>query len=122
MPVHNASYILTPNIPTFDFFCGMQFFGTLVRTALVLSAMCVALLVPFFGFVMAFIGSFLGITMSVIFPSLCFLRIVNKASCWRRRQSVLYILVGLAAAGFGTYSSVVGIMRSFDHPGLGRHS
>ena len=34
-----------------------------IRTALVASTVCVALLIPFFGYVMAFIGSFLSMTV-----------------------------------------------------------
>ncbi|XP_061366793.1 amino acid transporter AVT1A-like isoform X2 [Gastrolobium bilobum] len=50
----------------------------LLRTVLVASTVCVAFLIPFFGLVMALIGSLFSILVSVIMPSLCFLKIVGK--------------------------------------------
>ncbi|KAA8529421.1 hypothetical protein F0562_033780 [Nyssa sinensis] len=51
----------------------------LIRTFLVISTVFVALTVPFFGYVMAFIGAFLSISVSILFPCLCYLKI-NKAT------------------------------------------
>ncbi|EEF35474.1 amino acid transporter, putative, partial [Ricinus communis] len=51
-----------------------------LRTALVFSTVCVAFLLPFFGLVMAFIGSVLCLLLAAILPSLCFLRIKGKSA------------------------------------------
>ncbi|KAK4429996.1 Amino acid transporter AVT1I [Sesamum alatum] len=85
----------------------------MMRTTLVISTVVVALVVPFFGYVMAFIGAFLGIGGSILFPCLCYLKI-NKAS---RRFGVelMFILVilvmGFIVAVMGTFISVREIVR-----------
>lgn len=85
-----------------------------IRTILVVSTLCVALLVPFFGYVMAFIGSFLSMLVCLIFPAACFLKIVgNKATILQRLFCVIIILIGATCAITGTYSSLVGIIKSF---------
>ncbi|CAN6460171.1 unnamed protein product [Victoria cruziana] len=52
--------------------------GVLIRTGLVISTVCVALVVPFFGLFMALFGALLCSLMAVIFPPLCFLKILKK--------------------------------------------
>ncbi|MCO5567815.1 hypothetical protein L7F22_021511 [Adiantum nelumboides] len=85
-----------------------------VRTALVISTVCVALLVPFFGYVMAFIGSFLSMLLCLIFPASCFLKLVGrKASLAQKIFCIFTIFVGILCCITGTYSSVVGIIESF---------
>ena len=88
-----------------------------MRTLLILSAIVVAWAVPFFGFVMALIGSFLGMTMSVVLPCACYLKLVgHKSPKWQRSLSWLYLVLGIIAAGLGTYSSVNGILDSWRGP------
>uniref|UniRef100_A0A0E0GPB5 Amino acid transporter transmembrane domain-containing protein n=1 Tax=Oryza nivara TaxID=4536 RepID=A0A0E0GPB5_ORYNI len=65
----------------------------MLRSALVLSSLIVALSVPFFGLVMSLVGSFL--TMFVVL--LC----------------VFIIVVGLCCAGVGTYSSLSKIIQNY---------
>ncbi|CAL5399043.1 unnamed protein product [Camellia sinensis] len=47
----------------------------LIRSVLVFSTAVVALSIPFFGYVMAFIGSFLSVSVSILLPCLCYLKI-----------------------------------------------
>lgn len=80
----------------------------LVRTLIMISTLIVALTVPFFGYIMAFIGAFLSVTVSVLFPCLCYLRI-NKAA--RRFGLELVVIVGILISGsfvaaVGTYTSL----------------
>ncbi|WZZ55752.1 hypothetical protein YC2023_055859 [Brassica napus] len=51
----------------------------LLRTALVASSVCSAFLIPFFGLVMALIGSFLSILVAIVMPALCFIRIMDDS-------------------------------------------
>ncbi|CAI5995696.1 unnamed protein product [Closterium sp. NIES-64] len=84
-----------------------------IRTALVVSTVAVALLVPFFGYVMAFIGSFLSMTVSVMLPCACYLRILGpKATLSQHLLSYLLISIGFVCAVAGTYASVKGIIES----------
>ncbi|KAK6146903.1 hypothetical protein DH2020_017815 [Rehmannia glutinosa] len=79
----------------------------LIRTSLVVSTLIVALTVPYFGSVMALIGSFLVMLVSVVLPCACYLRIgrgrltkLEIATC------SLIIVVGVFCAIIGTYSAV----------------
>ncbi|KAL0336370.1 UNVERIFIED_CONTAM: Amino acid transporter AVT1I [Sesamum radiatum] len=85
----------------------------MIRTSLVISTVMVALVVPFFGYVMAFIGVFLSISASILFPCLCYLKI-NKES--RRFGVELMFILAILVLGFivavmGTFISVREIVR-----------
>lgn len=66
------------------------------RTGLGLLALGLATKVPYFSYVMAFIGSFLTLTVSVIFPSLCYLKLYGKELS-RCEVAGNYLVVGLGA-------------------------
>ncbi|XP_023539400.1 amino acid transporter AVT1A-like isoform X1 [Cucurbita pepo subsp. pepo] len=86
----------------------------LLRTALVVSSVCVAFLLPFFGLVMALIGSLLSILLAVIVPAVCFLKIMGgEASKMQMTWSSFIIGLGVLSAIFGTYSSVSQIAESY---------
>uniref|UniRef100_A0A7N0V5E7 Amino acid transporter transmembrane domain-containing protein n=1 Tax=Kalanchoe fedtschenkoi TaxID=63787 RepID=A0A7N0V5E7_KALFE len=86
----------------------------LLRTMLVASSVCCAFLIPFFGLVMALIGSLLSILVAVILPALCFLKIVkNKASRVQVILSIAVTAVGVVAAILGTYTSLVKIASNY---------
>jgi vesicular inhibitory amino acid transporter len=85
----------------------------LIRTALVISTVCVACTVPFFGYVMAFIGAFLSVTGSMLLPCLCYLKINKTARCFGLE---LIIIVGILVIGsfigvLGTYISLKQIVN-----------
>ncbi|PIA58898.1 hypothetical protein AQUCO_00400032v1 [Aquilegia coerulea] len=86
----------------------------LLRTGLVISTVCVAFVLPFFGLVMALIGSLLSILVAVILPALCFLKIVrNKATTVQVILSVIIVVLGIISAALGTYSSLAKIVNSY---------
>lgn len=86
----------------------------LLRTALVFSTVCAAFLLPFFGLVMALIGSLLSILVAVIMPALCFLKIIGKkATRTQTVSSITIVAVGIASAALGTYSSLSGIANKY---------
>ncbi|XP_044490762.1 amino acid transporter AVT1I-like [Mangifera indica] len=85
----------------------------LIRSVLVVSTIIVALSVPFFGYVMAFIGAFLSVTVSILLPCLCYLRI-NKSA--QRFGLKFFVIVGILVIGsvvgvVGTYTSVKQIVK-----------
>lgn len=86
----------------------------LLRTALVISSVCVAFLLPFFGLVMSLIGSLLSVLVSVIIPTLCYLRIMgNKATKAQVIVSSGVAALGVICAILGTYSSLSQIARQY---------
>ncbi|XP_058207088.1 amino acid transporter AVT1A-like isoform X2 [Rhododendron vialii] len=85
----------------------------LLRTALVVSSVAVAFVIPFFGLVMALIGSLLSVLVAVIMPALCFLRIVKKPTTTQVVLSTGTIVLGVVSAILGTYSSLSEILEKY---------
>ncbi|XP_030519983.1 amino acid transporter AVT1A [Rhodamnia argentea] len=86
----------------------------LLRTTLVISSVCVAFILPFFGLVMALIGSLLSVLVAVIMPALCFLRIMGKkATKMQVILSTAIAVVGVVSAVLGTYSSISQIAKNY---------
>lgn len=86
----------------------------LLRTSLVVSTVCVAFVIPFFGLVMALIGSLLSVLVAIIMPASCFLKIVgNKATPTQIVLSILIIALGIVSAVLGTYSSISQIAKKY---------
>ncbi|GMY13662.1 amino acid transporter AVT1I-like isoform X2 [Fagus crenata] len=75
--------------------------GLLISTSLVISTVIVALVVPFFAYLMSLVGAFLSVTASIILPCLCYLKI-----------SVIWgiVLMGVVIGIIGTYISVIEIL------------
>ncbi|KAL5553694.1 hypothetical protein UlMin_041095 [Ulmus minor] len=82
----------------------------LLRTLVVFSTVIVALIIPFFGYVMAFIGAFLSVTVSTLLPCLFYLKINETA---RRFGFELMIIVGILVVGL--FVGVVGTYTSLQH-------
>ncbi|XP_010505884.1 PREDICTED: vacuolar amino acid transporter 1 [Camelina sativa] len=86
----------------------------LLRTALVASSVCSAFLIPFFGLVMALIGSLLSILVAIVMPALCFIKIMgNKATRTQMILSSIIVAIGVVSGTLGTYSSVAKIIRNY---------
>ncbi|KAL8051726.1 hypothetical protein ABFX02_06G166800 [Erythranthe guttata] len=88
-------------------------YSILIRTALVISTLLVALSIPFFGLVMALIGSLLTMLVTLILPCACYMSIVKrKISLFQGSMCVLVIGVGLVSAVFGSYSALSQIIQN----------
>ncbi|GJR82922.1 amino acid transporter AVT1A-like protein [Tanacetum coccineum] len=82
----------------------------MLRIALVASSVCVAFSLPFFGLVMALMGSVLCMLVSLILPALCFLKINgSKATTTQIILSVGILVLGIVCMISGTYSSLADI-------------
>ncbi|KAK3033930.1 hypothetical protein RJ639_032362 [Escallonia herrerae] len=87
-------------------------YSILIRTALVISTLLVALVVPFFGLVMALIGSLLTMLVTLILPCACFLSILRgNITLLQGSLCTLVISVGVISSGFGTYSALSKIIE-----------
>ncbi|XP_057535711.1 amino acid transporter AVT1A-like [Amaranthus tricolor] len=86
-----------------------------LRTTLVASSVCVAFLVPFFGYVMAFAGSLLCILTSIVVPTLVYIKLFRNLSLTEMTTCYAVVWMGFFVAMFGTYSSVCNIIRSYQH-------
>ncbi|XP_020690086.1 amino acid transporter AVT1A [Dendrobium catenatum] len=88
--------------------------SVLLRTALVLSTVFIAFILPFFGLVMSLIGSLFSILVAIIMPTLCFLKISrNKATNLQVTVCVVIVAVGFISAIMGTYSSISKIVKHY---------
>ncbi|XP_076910702.1 amino acid transporter AVT1A-like [Bidens hawaiensis] len=82
----------------------------ILRAALVASSICVAFALPFFGLVMALMGSVLCILTSLILPAACFLRINgSQATTMQIGLSVSIMVLAIICMIVGTYSSLADI-------------
>ncbi|CAM0943127.1 unnamed protein product [Alopecurus aequalis] len=87
----------------------------LIRTLIVISTVIIALTVPFFGHLMALVGSLLGVILSMLLPCICYLKIFGTTRSSRAEVGliVMIIILGLLVATSGTYSSLQNIIHEF---------
>ncbi|RCV24962.1 hypothetical protein SETIT_5G128400v2 [Setaria italica] len=83
-----------------------------VRTLLVLSTVAVALAVPFFGYLMALVGSLLSVGACVLLPCVCYVRVFGLPARAAEAAAIAAILaLGSLLLITGTYSSLVQIIH-----------
>ncbi|KAK6929170.1 Amino acid transporter, transmembrane domain [Dillenia turbinata] len=88
-------------------------YAILIRTALVISTLFVGLSVPFFGLVMALIGSLLTMLVTLILPCACFLSILRgKVTRFQVSLCVVIIAIGVVSSAFGSYSALSKIIEN----------
>uniref|UniRef100_A0A0A9EVJ2 Amino acid transporter transmembrane domain-containing protein n=1 Tax=Arundo donax TaxID=35708 RepID=A0A0A9EVJ2_ARUDO len=86
----------------------------MLRSALVVSTLIIALSVPFFGLVMALVGSLLTMLVTYILPCACFLAILKGKVTWYQISVCSFIMaVGVCCACVGTYSSLSRIIQNY---------
>ena len=84
------------------------------RTSLSMAALLLATSLPLFGYVMSVMGSFLTLTVSLIFPSLCYLKLYDdELRAGEKFGNWALVSVGGAAAIFGTFTAVSEILETF---------
>ncbi|RAL43724.1 hypothetical protein DM860_014225 [Cuscuta australis] len=90
-----------------------RIYSIFIRTALVISSLIFGLLIPFFGLVMSFIGSFLTMLVTLILPCACYLSILRgKLSYVQAGACVLVMVAGVVSSAFGTYSAISQIAQN----------
>ncbi|KAL6504082.1 hypothetical protein OROGR_026005 [Orobanche gracilis] len=88
-------------------------YSILIRTALVMSTLILGLSIPFFGLVMALIGSFLTMLVTLILPCACYLSILRgRISLFQGSMCILVIGIGIVSSAFGTYSAIAKIIQN----------
>lgn len=110
-PFTKYALIVTPiasAIETCFVFSHKKVMSILVRTFLVASTVVVALTVPFFGYIMALVGSFLSCTASILLPCICYLKISRKSQRSVFEVVIIYVIIviGALVAVLGTYTSL----------------
>lgn len=108
-PLAKYAILMTPTAEAIEGVCrfgNKRSLGILIRTAIVISTVVLATTVPYFGYVMGFIGAFLSIGGSILVPYICYLKI-NKVARFMGLEVV--VIVGILIAGvvvsiLGTYT------------------
>ncbi|RDX97509.1 Amino acid transporter AVT1J, partial [Mucuna pruriens] len=90
--------------------CNTKTISILIRTTIVVSTVFMALFMPFFGYILTFIGAFFSVTISLLFPCICYLKI-NKAA----RQFGLELIIIIAILIIGTFIGILGTYLSVKH-------
>jgi vesicular inhibitory amino acid transporter len=87
-----------------------------IQTMLVASTVSVAIAVPFFGYLMALIGSFLTSSISIIIPCIFYLKIFRRRVSGPEIVIIMTVLLfGVVACVVGTYSSLLKLQYKAIH-------
>ncbi|KAJ4972913.1 hypothetical protein NE237_006087 [Protea cynaroides] len=80
----------------------------LIRTVLLISNVVVALSIPFFGYLMAFIGAFLSVVVSILLPCICYLKIFKGSRSFGSELVIIcgILLLGVTVAVLGSRASI----------------
>ncbi|XP_043724890.1 amino acid transporter AVT1I-like [Telopea speciosissima] len=80
----------------------------LIRTVLLISNVVVALTIPFFAYLMAFIGAFLSVVVSLLLPCICYLKIFKSSRSFNLELVIIcgILVLGIIVAVLGTYTSL----------------
>jgi len=82
-----------------------------IRTGLALAMLAAARFCPFLSLLMALIGSFLTVNVSLIYPAVLHLKIhQGNLSAWRRFVDYFVIVLGVCCMVSGTWASVAAIL------------
>ncbi|XP_021721404.1 amino acid transporter AVT1I-like [Chenopodium quinoa] len=104
-PVVNSTESWFPNLHN------KKHFKLVLRTSLVATQVIVALVVPFFGYLMSLVGAFLSITASITLPCLCYIKITGNYMKGEGLLVVATVVLSVLIAIFGTYTSLVQIIQ-----------
>uniref|UniRef100_A0A0E0IUF0 Amino acid transporter transmembrane domain-containing protein n=1 Tax=Oryza nivara TaxID=4536 RepID=A0A0E0IUF0_ORYNI len=88
----------------------------LTSIAVVISTVVLACTVPFFGYLMLFIGSSLNVIVAVLVPCLSYLKIYMSrggVGCFERTMIVGILVIGVCVNVAGTYTSLHQIIGTF---------
>ncbi|KAK6280855.1 PREDICTED: vacuolar amino acid transporter 1 [Theobroma cacao] len=105
---------ITTAIEEKSLFGNSRSLSIIIRTALVISTVIVALTVPFFGYIMAFIGSFLSVTSSILLPCLCYLK-TNKTAQKFGFELVIIVTILVAGSFIGVVGTFTSIKQIVSH-------
>ncbi|KAK7400917.1 hypothetical protein VNO78_12226 [Psophocarpus tetragonolobus] len=90
--------------------CKRKPIAIFVRTTILVGAVLVALFMPFFAYIMAFIGASFSVTISMLFPCICYLK-MNKTA----RQFGLEFIIIIIILVIGTFIGILGTYVSIKH-------
>lgn len=85
-----------------------------IRTLLLLATAAVAIVIPFFAYVMAFIGAFMSMSISIILPCVFYVKLCSKdLAWWHKVLAAAVALLGVTAGTTATVASVRSILNKY---------
>ena len=107
MPIANAIESRLPRYYNSKLIC------IFLRTLLLVSTIIVALVFPFFGILMALVGAILNITVSIILPCLCYLKISRGYQKWGFEVLIIVVIMinAVSIGVIGTYFSLKDVIK-----------
>ncbi|KAM3734645.1 hypothetical protein ACB098_10G031200 [Castanea mollissima] len=108
MPIANAIESRLPQYYNIKLIC------IFLRTLLLVSTIIVALVFPFFGILMALVGAILTITVSIILPCLCYLKISKGYQKWGFEVLIIVVIMinAVSIGVISTYFSLKEIIKN----------
>ncbi|KAL5167343.1 Protein NRT1/ PTR FAMILY 7.3 [Glycine soja] len=87
----------------------------LVSTVMVIGTTIVALVVPFYGYLMSLVGAFLSVTASILLPCFCYLKISGSYRRFECETVIIVIIIipAIVMGISGSYNSVMEIVHQF---------
>ncbi|XP_030945688.1 amino acid transporter AVT1I-like [Quercus lobata] len=111
MPIANAIESRLPR------YYNIKLIYIFLRTLLLVSTIIVALVFPLFGILMALVGAILSITVSIILPCLCYLKISGGYQKWGFEVLIIVVIMinAVSIGVIGTYVSLkdIGVIKIF---------
>ncbi|XP_071731067.1 amino acid transporter AVT1I-like [Rutidosis leptorrhynchoides] len=117
-PIAKYALMITPIVNTIEAWILSSYnkrsYNFLIRTILMISTVIVALSLPFFGYLMSFVGALLSVTTAITIPCLCYLKI---SGIYRRigvEMMIVWIvvLIGIVVAAVGSYISLLDMINN----------
>eukprot|EP00741_Cyanophora_paradoxa_P011172 tig00020554_g10792.t1 len=119
-PITKFSLTLNPiglgieELFTFKSPFGNRAFSICIRSLLVFSSLIVAMVIPFFAYVLSFIGAFMTMAVSAVFPALCYMRLYKGKLGWHiLLWNWLVVIIGTICAISGSWIAAVQIMHEW---------
>jgi len=92
----------------------LRWWAVVLRLAVVVVTMLMAIFIPHFAILMGLIGSFTGNMLSLVWPAYFHLRIKGASVGFvRRAVDVSIVLLGLVCSGIGIYYSAHALVRAY---------
>ena len=91
----------------------------LARTGLGLFALGLAVKLPFFGVAMSLVGAMLTLSVSLIFPTACYLKMFgDELDAKEKWLNYAIVGIGFLCVGSGTYSAIAALIDTSSDFGM----
>ncbi|KAH0849222.1 hypothetical protein HID58_091466 [Brassica napus] len=108
-PIAKYALMITPTVNTIkDCFLRKTYLHLLISTLCIASSVVIAETFPFFGYMMSLVGALLSVTVSILLPCLCYLKISGSFKKFGFETIMLFGMVAMCVpiGVLGTYIAI----------------